>query len=572
LSAGIDAAMWFAMLYIAALARLGFDPEAIEFSSYIAVAVVAASVQVIAGVAFGLYRGRRPIASFGEVLLLVASSLTAGAAATLLVVVMRPPSLLPISAVLAATAYQMLGALGVRYAARLGAEMGSRSTHQRDHRTLVFGAGEAGSQIIKAIQRDTATDLDPIALLDDDPTKRRLRLHGLPVAGNSNSMAATAARYGADTILLALPSATQEELNELADAAFEAGLMVKVLPPVGLLNDHSVGVRDIRDIEMVDFLNRDEVDIDFDSVRAYIEGKRVLVTGAGGSIGSVLCKTILRFDPAQVIMLDHDENALQALQLSLDGRGLLMSPDLVLCDIRDEAAVQTAFEVARPQVVFHAAAHKHVTLLERFPSEGYKTNVQGSLNVLNAAAAVGVDRYVNVSTDKAANPISVLGKTKREAELLTAAADTENEGRYLSVRFGNVLGSNGSVVPTFIEQLMHGDPITVTDPDATRFFMTVEEAVLLVLQAGALGQGHDVLVLDMGEPVRIVDLARRISSQLRPGVPPDIVYTGLRPGEKLHETLVSPDDEPLSRPHPRLRRYLVAQEAQSDIDMTGVRN
>jgi FlaA1/EpsC-like NDP-sugar epimerase len=256
-------------------------------------------------------------------------------------------------------------------------------------------------------------------------------------------------------------------------------------------------------------------------------------------------------------MLDHDENALHRLQLDVEGRALLTSPELILCDIRDEVAVRAVFESHRPHVVFHAAAHKHVTLLERFPSEGYKTNVEGSRYVLKAAVAAGVERYVNISTDKAADPISVLGATKREAELLTATADASNDGRYLSVRFGNVLGSNGSVILTFVDQLESGVPLTVTDREATRFFMTVEEAVLLVLQAGALGEGGDVLVLDMGQPVKIVDLARRLARQFTPGIEAEIVFTGLRSGEKLHEVLVAEDDEPLAQPHPRIRRYAV---------------
>jgi len=515
------------------------------------------TAQLVAGLVLGLYRGRRPIASFGEVMLLVVSSATAGSAATLFVVISGSPSLLPISAVMAATAYQLLGSLGVRYAARLAVELISRSSHAREHRTIVFGAGAAGEQIIWSLQRDRETELDPVALLDDDPTKKRLKLHGVPVAGDRWSIARAAERYSADTILLAVPTASQSDLNEIADMSFEAGLSVKILPAMSRLAEASIDVRDIRDIEMADFLNRDEVDIDIDSVRAYIQGKRVLVTGAGGSIGSVLCRSISDVDPERLIMLDHDENALHALQLSIEGHGLLMSPDLVLCDIRDPEALGAVFDETRPEVVFHAAAHKHVTFLERFPSEGYKTNVEGSRNVLEAATAVGVDRFVNVSTDKAADPINVLGATKREAELLTAAANAESEGKYLSVRFGNVLGSNGSVVPTFVEQLKDGEPITITDPEVTRFFMTIEEAVLLVLQAGALGEGGDVLVLDMGEPVKIVDLARRLAHQVTPGVEPELVFTGLRPGEKLHEELVSSDDIAFERPHPRLQRFEV---------------
>lgn len=553
----LDSTLWFVVLYLAALARLNFESSAITTSSYLVVAAAAVTAQLIGGVMFGLYRGRRPIASFGEVMLLMATSLTSGLVAGLVVVLAGTPSLVPMSAVIAATAYQMLGALGVRYGRRLIVEISSRSSHVRDHHTIVFGAGTAGQQIIWSLQRDASTDLEPVALLDDDPTKKRLKLYGVPVVGGRADIASTARKYGADTILLAVPSATQTQLNDLADASLAAGLTVKVLPRISNIIDDTVQVRDIRSIEMSDFLNREEVNIDIDSVAAYITGKRILVTGAGGSIGSALCRTISTLKPSRLIMLDHDANALQALELSLDGQGLLTSPDLVLCDIRDEDAVQTAFEATHPEVVFHAAAQKHVSLLERYPAEGYKTNVEGSRNVLRAASATAVERFVNISTDKAANPISVLGQTKREVELNTAAMNKSNDGIYLSVRFGNVLGSNGSVVPTFVEQINRDAPITVTDPEVTRFFMTVEEAVLLVLQAGALAEGGDVLVLDMGESVKIVDLANRIAHYVNPGKRPHIVFTGLRTGEKLHEQVISDDDTALPCPHPRLSRYAV---------------
>jgi FlaA1/EpsC-like NDP-sugar epimerase len=270
-------------------------------------------------------------------------------------------------------------------------------------------------------------------------------------------------------------------------------------------------------------------------------------------------------------MLDHDENALHRLQLSIEGRALLESPNLVLCDIRDREALRTVFESTHPDIVFHAAAHKHVTFLERFPSEGAKTNVGGTTNVLTAASETGVERFINISTDKAADPVNVLGKTKRKAERITAHFDMISSGRYMSVRFGNVLGSNGSVIPTFIEQINQGEPITVTDPAATRYFMTAEEAVVLVLQAAALGKGGDVLVLDMGEPVSIDMLARRLSRQIVPGQVPNIVYTGLRPGEKLHEVLVNEHDDPLEQPHPRLSRYAVPPlepEVDLIVDLT----
>jgi len=285
-----------------------------------------------------------------------------------------------------------------------------------------------------------------------------------------------------------------------------------------------------------------------DTIASYLTGKRVLVTGAGGSIGSELCRQIHRFAPSRLIMLDRDESALHAVQLSIHGRTMLDSPDLVLADIRDSQLLLRIFEQCQPEVVFHAAALKHLPMLEQYPGEAVKTNVWGTLSVLEAAKTTGVERFVNISTDKAANPISVLGYTKRLAEGLTAATASEVDGTYLSVRFGNVLGSRGSVLTTFAAQIAAGGPLTVTDPQVTRYFMTVQEAVQLVIQAAAIGGDGEVLVLDMGEPVRIADVAKQLIDIS--GVDADVTYTGLTDGEKLHEELFGEGESDERRVHP----------------------
>ncbi|MGI9030169.1 MAG: nucleoside-diphosphate sugar epimerase/dehydratase, partial [Ilumatobacteraceae bacterium] len=323
----------------------------------------------------------------------------------------------------------------------------------------------------------------------------------------------------------------------LVAAPPEAGLGTKILPPVEELFRGEVTVGDIREVSDEDLLGRRRIETDVESIADYLTGQRVLVTGAGGSIGSELCRQIHRFGPAELMMLDRDESALHQVELSIHGRALLDSDQTILVDLRDEPALRAVFEQRRPQVVFHAAALKHLPLLERFPVEGYKSNVLGTLNVLRASQHVGVKAFVNISTDKAANPTSVLGYTKRMAERLTAHFGVSSSHDYLSVRFGNVLGSRGSVLTSFHEQIAQGGPITVTDPDVTRYFMTVPEAVQLVIQAGAIGHGGEVLVLDMGEPVRIHDLAKRLVA--RSGRDIRIEFTGLRPGEKLHEALLA---------------------------------
>jgi FlaA1/EpsC-like NDP-sugar epimerase len=299
---------------------------------------------------------------------------------------------------------------------------------------------------------------------------------------------------------------------------------------------------------VTDLLGRHQIDTDIGSIAHYLTGKRVLVTGAGGSIGSELCRQIARFSPAELIMLDRDESALHAVQLSIYGRAMLDSDDVVLADIRDSLFIDALFDERKPHVVFHAAALKHLPMLEQYPGEAVKSNVWGSLSVLESAKTHGVERFVNISTDKAANPCSVLGYSKRLAEGLTAAIAEEADGIYLSVRFGNVLGSRGSVLTAFAAQIAGGGPVTVTDPDVTRYFMTVREAVQLVVQAAAIGRDGEVLVLDMGEPVAIDGVARQLIELS--GKEIDIVYTGLRDGEKMHEELWGDGESDLRPTHP----------------------
>jgi FlaA1/EpsC-like NDP-sugar epimerase len=379
----------------------------------------------------------------------------------------------------------------------------------------------------------------------------------------------------ASLLVIAVPSATAEVVRDVSRVAIDAGLGVKVLPGLSELFRDFVGVSDLRDLDLTDLLGRHQIETDVQSVAGYLQGKRVLVTGAGGSIGSELCRQIRNFNPAELLMLDRDESALHTVQLSLYGRALLDTPDVILCDIRDREALRSVFASRMPEVVFHAAALKHLPMLEQYPNEGWKTNVLGTLNVLEVSSETGVERFVNISTDKAANPVSVLGYTKRIAERLTAGVATDSARPYLSVRFGNVLGSRGSVVVAFAEQIAAGGPVTVTHPEVSRFFMTIPEAVELVIQAAAIGRPGEALVLDMGAPVRIDDVARQLIDLADRQV--QVVYTGLREGEKLHEELFGDgeaDHRPLHRAisHvsvPTLRAERV--RALGDLDSVGLR-
>jgi FlaA1/EpsC-like NDP-sugar epimerase len=430
-------------------------------------------------------------------------------------------------------------------------QLRKRLSERNCERVLVFGAGSGGRAAIAAMVTDPESKYEPVALLDDDPRVLGLTTRGLRVVGDRHDMERAALDWNATGVIIAVPSASGSLVLELSELATKAGLAVRVLPSVRELLDGTVRVVDIREPNERDLMGRHSIETDLELAASYLRDKRVLVTGAGGSIGSELCRQISQFAPAELIMLDRDESALHAVQLSIEGRALLDSPHLVLLDIRDRERLREVFCARRPHVVFHAAALKHLPLLEAHPVEGLKTNVWGSLAVLEAAEASGVDCFVNVSTDKAADPCSMLGYSKRVAEGLTAAVDERAVGRYLSVRFGNVLGSRGSVLNAFQKQLAMGGPLTVTHPDVTRFFMTVEEAVQLVLQAGAIGEGGQVLVLDMGEPVKIADVAEQLAQTVKPPCP--IEFVGLRRGEKLHEQLFADAEHPEPTQHHLIR-------------------
>jgi FlaA1/EpsC-like NDP-sugar epimerase len=554
--AGIDVCAWAIALTFATSVRWNFEFDKMDYGGLLVIIPLAALAQVISGWASGLYTRRWRFGSFEE----VAGLARAATITTALVLGIDfwatpgPPRLIPLSAALAGgvVAFALMG--GARYLWRLGLER-QRRPDENASRLLVFGAGDGGAQVIQAMLRDPTSPYVPVALLDDDPARSNLRIMGVPVVGGRHRMVAAKEAMHAEGLLIAIPSASADLVGELTDLANDAGLSVKVLPPVAELFEGNVGIGDIRDVDAADLLGRHEVHTDVESIAGYLTGKRVLVTGAGGSIGSELCRQIYRFAPAELIMVDHDESALHSVQLSIEGRALLDSPNLVLLDIRDIERVKQVFAERRPEVVFHAAALKHLTLLEQHPEEAVKTNVWGTLSLLHVSRAHGVERFVNISTDKAADPTSVLGYSKRVAERLTAHFGAESPGVYQSVRFGNVLGSRGSVLETFRVQLEAGGPLTVTDPEVTRYFMTVEEAVQLVIQAGAIGRSGEALVLDMGEPVRIADVANRLARMWKRRV--EVVYTGLRPGEKLNEVLLGDAEEGARPVHPLISHVSV---------------
>lgn len=544
--AGYDGLAWIPSLWAGALLRYELDVTALPVAELVVFSLMAVVLQVVIGRTIGLYVHRWRYASFEEI---VGAAKAAGLTTVVLTAVdLLAPSgrPVPLSTTISGGMFALLLMAVGRFGWRIWLEKVTQADGDQQEPVIVFGAGEAGLQIIRSMQR--RGPFRPVAVLDDNPDLRNLQVKGVPVRGDRSAISSVAARSGADTLVIAIPSAPSSLIRELVALADDAGLTTLVLPPVTELLGGGVGVSDIRPLTEADLLGRRELSLDIDAVAHYITGRRVLVTGAGGSIGSELCRQIHRFAPASLVMLDRDESALQGVQLSIEGRGLLDSRDLVVACIRDRERMAEVFDEHRPHVVFHAAALKHLPLLEMHPDEGWKTNVVGTANILDLAVEHGVTHFVNISTDKAAQPTSVLGRTKRVAEQLTAEAASRAEGTYISVRFGNVLGSRGSVLPLFREQIANGGPVTVTHPDVTRYFMTIPEACELVVQAGAIGSDGEVMVLDMGEQVRIVELAERLIAESGRNV--DIVFTGLRPGEKLQEELFAPDEDSRPTTHP----------------------
>ncbi|MGY1618371.1 polysaccharide biosynthesis protein [Geodermatophilus sp. SYSU D00691] len=533
-------------LVLAAVARYDGAIERINGRYLLFAAAVAVLVFLVTSFTLRLHQGRYAVASADELTglaLALAAAAVVGCALILNAGEDRP---LPLSVPLVAAVLAFVLMLGVRLVIRWQRSGALRPRQGR--RTLVFGAGNAGHQLIRSMLGDPESPYLPVGLLDDDPDKRHVRRLGVPMLGDRRTIQAAAGRTGAEVLVIALPSADAALIRDISRRAREAGLTVKVLPSLSELLSTKVGIRDVRDIDIADILGRRQVETDVGEIAGYLRGKRLLVTGAGGSIGSELCRQLVAYEPAEVIMLDRDESALHAVQLSIHGEARLDLPEVVLADIREPETIREVFRRRRPEVVFHAAALKHLNMLEQYPLEAWKTNVMGTDNVLRAAAEVGVDCFVNVSTDKAADPVCVLGQTKRFAERLTASYALENPGRFLSVRFGNVLGSRGSVLETFAAQIAGGRPVTVTHPDVTRYFMTIPEAVQLVIQAGAIGRGGEVLVLDMGAPVRIADVAAALIDLA--DRPINILFTGLRAGEKLHESLFGTGELDVRPVHP----------------------
>jgi FlaA1/EpsC-like NDP-sugar epimerase len=433
-------------------------------------------------------------------------------------------------------------------------------------RVLIVGAGHAGELLVRDMLSDRDSHYRPVGLVDDDPIKRKMKIHGVSVVGKIEDIAALSRGLLAQEIIVAIPSASTSLKQRILAASEGCKVPIKTLPSVKQLLANPEALRQVRPMSLEDLLQREPIQMDRQELHPLLEGKRVLVTGAGGSIGSELCRQIARYHPATLILFERYENGLFALDLELRAQFPKLTIVPAIGDVTVSERVAEVLQQTDPELVFHAAAHKHVPLMELNPKEAVRNNVLGTKTVAEASLASAVDRFVLISTDKAVNPTSVMGATKRVAEDLLQSLSHRGRTKFTVVRFGNVLGSNGSVVPLFAEQIRRGGPVTVTHPEIKRFFMTIPEAVQLVLQASLLGQGGEVFVLDMGEQVKVVDLARNmiVLSGLVPDQDIQIVYSGLRPGEKLYEELFEETEQVEPTAHAKIRRAINASAVQSD--------
>jgi len=524
--------------------------------------------------AFGIYRRYWRYASFEEVLLLCgATSLAMGVAAIVLTlldlvtpVLATVPRSIPFIVPPIAASLISIPRLLVRIGA---ARERRRRATDRPASVLIMGAGDAASIIVREIQRNPKLGMEVVGLLDDDPAKRGLRLHGVEVLGDRHAIPSLAVQHKVRQVIIAMPGAPGKAVRDIMHICEAAGVAVRIMPGVHELIDGTISVTKLRNIQIEDLLRRAPVQTDTAAVRALVAGRRVLVTGGGGSIGSELCRQLLRFGPSHLIVLGHGENSVFEICNELNRlveAQLEQSPRIVsvIADIRDLERLRAVFETHAPELVFHAAAHKHVPLMEEHPAEAISNNVVGTRNLLDVALETGVERFVMISSDKAVNPTSVMGATKRTAEMLVLNAARVSGRPYVAVRFGNVLGSRGSVVLTFKRQIAAGGPVTITHPEMRRYFMTIPEAVQLVLQASVLGRAGEIFMLDMGEPVKVVDLARDMIrlSGLEVGRDIDICFTGMRPGEKLFEELFAHGEEYQPTAHSKI---FIAAGASNNI-------
>lgn len=545
-----DAAIVMASFWLALLLRFDGQPPENFVRSMLILAPALSILLLLVGWARGLYGGipryasLRDLSRLAGVVGITAVCLLGVSEVYFKLYLLRP---VPLSVTVMGSLLMFFGLGAVRIARRLAVNLRQRKAGSPDAlRVLIVGAGDAGEHVARDMLR-SGSRFVPVGFLDDDPAKIGKKIHGLTVHGPAGKVAEAVAATAADQLLVAMPSAPSEVIQRLLKRLEVPGLKVKILPSLGELMGAAPTAADIRDVDISDLIARSQVTVDPKQIAEMVSGRVVLITGAAGSIGSQLARQSLAFGPSKLILLDNNETDLYEMFLELEhpagSSGVCL--EMVIADIRDRQRIDKVFEQHRPALVFHAAAYKHVPVMELHPEEAVITNVTGTRHVAEAASLHNAERFILVSTDKAVNPTTTMGAAKRLAEIVIGATASQSDTVFASVRFGNVLASRGSVVQIFQRQIKAGGPITVTHPEATRYFMTIEEAVSLICQAGALAKGGETFVLEMGEPVRIRDLAERMRALLADGGGDkiEIIETGLRPGEKLHEDLWMEDEK-----------------------------
>jgi FlaA1/EpsC-like NDP-sugar epimerase len=541
-----------------------FDFDTTTSETVLTYAALALPLRIAIMYGSGVYRFLWRYASLVELERLLYAGAVSGIVTFLLGAVILPGlGLTPIRMPLSALAFDAVATFGMIAAPRLAVRLlwargATRAAGAK--RAVIVGAGALGQAVLREAQANPAVHMEPVAFVDDDTSKTGLLLGGVPVEGTIGEIEAVIKKHGADEVIIAIPSPKGAVVRRIFNGAGAAGVTTRIVPGMNDLISGRVSVQALRKVEIQDLLRREPIETDMAAVKSLAAGQVVLVTGAGGSIGSELCRQIAPLEPSALVLLDHSENSVFEIDNELRKAfpGLRIVP--LIADIRDTARIRSSFEAIKPYAVFHAAAHKHVPLMEGNAAEAVTNNILGTRNVVDAALDNGVDHLVFISTDKAVRPTSVMGATKRIAEDLIRHAAAIEGKNFVAVRFGNVLGSRGSVIPTFVKQIEEGGPVTVTHPEMKRYFMTIPEAVQLVLQAAAMGTGGELFVLDMGEQVKIVDLARDLIrlSGLEEGTDIEISYTGIRPGEKLYEEVFFGHEEVSTTSHPKVLRALVS--------------
>ena len=549
----IAASFWFAFF-------MRFDGRIPRAESLLCLMLLPA-VLVIRLVTFyycGLYKGIMKYASIND-LMNIFKAVCISSVFVIFFVILRPRGLtgFPRSVFFIDPAFLILFIGGARFLNRLYRERSFLFQPGRGKKVLIIGAGDAGNAVLKEIRNNQKLDYNVIGFIDDAMSKAGMNLQGVPVLGAVPDIGAVARKENIEEIIIAIPSATRQQMETIIDACEKTKAKIKTIPAIGDLIEGRVSFSQIKEVQIEDLLGRDVVTIDTEKIRKYLSGKRVLVTGAGGSIGSEICRQIVKFGPESLVLFGRGENSIYHAHKELSRSGVKLHQ--VMGDVINKRKLEGVFKKYRPQVVFHAAADKHIHLLEQNPDEGVLNNVIGTKNLVEVCEESGAEKLVCISTDKAANPRSILGYTKRIAEVISSSRG-QRVTKIICVRFGNVLGSRGSVIPLFKEQIKNGGPVTVTHKDMTRYFMTIPEASQLVLQAGEMGTGGEIYLLDMGSPVSILDLAKKMIklSGFEPEQDIKIVFSGIRPGEKVEETLTGKYETISKTAHPKI--FMIRQE------------